>query len=86
MSCHFWWYVEHHITPHGLRVMALRSCMSLTCHLEAPKGRSSQSGLRDFRRYIIKWIDECTIIQSEYKINYFNNKFNGEIRSGLTLK
>ena len=23
MSCHFWWYVEHHITPHGLRVMDL---------------------------------------------------------------
>ena len=24
-SCHLWWYVEYHITPHGLRVMALRS-------------------------------------------------------------
>jgi hypothetical protein len=23
MSFHFWWYVECHITPHGLRVMAL---------------------------------------------------------------
>jgi hypothetical protein len=25
MSFHFHWYVERHITPHGLRVMALRS-------------------------------------------------------------
>ena len=25
MSCHFRWYVECHITPHGLRVMTLRS-------------------------------------------------------------
>jgi hypothetical protein len=33
MSCHFWWYVERHIT-----------------HLEAPKGQSNQSGLRDFKR------------------------------------
>jgi hypothetical protein len=24
MSFHFWWYVERHITPHGLRVMALQ--------------------------------------------------------------
>jgi hypothetical protein len=23
LSCHFRWYVECHITPHGLRVMAL---------------------------------------------------------------
>jgi hypothetical protein len=23
--------------------------------------------------------DDCTIIQREYKINYLNNKFNGEI-------
>jgi hypothetical protein len=23
LSCHFQWYVECHITPHGLRVMAL---------------------------------------------------------------
>jgi hypothetical protein len=38
MSFHFWWYVECHITPHGLRVMALRSWMTLICHLEAPKG------------------------------------------------
>jgi hypothetical protein len=30
--------------------------------------------------------DECIIIQSEYKINYFNNKFNGEIRSGPNPK
>jgi hypothetical protein len=48
MSFHFWWYVEHHITPHGLRVMALRSWRTLLRHLEAPKGQSSQSGLRDF--------------------------------------
>ena len=48
MSCHFWWYVESHITPHGLRVMALRS-WTLICHLEAPKGQSSQSGLRVFK-------------------------------------
>ena len=26
------------------------------------------------------------LIQSEYKINYFNNKFNGEIRSGPNPK
>jgi hypothetical protein len=50
MSFHFWWYVERHITSRGLRVMALRSCRTLICHLEAPKGQSSQSGLRDFRR------------------------------------
>jgi hypothetical protein len=50
MSCHFWWYVESHITPHGLRVMALRSWRTLICHLEAPKGQSNQSGLRDFKR------------------------------------
>jgi hypothetical protein len=43
-------YVEHHITPHGLRVMALRSWRTLICHLEAPKGQSNQSGLRDFKR------------------------------------
>ena len=30
--------------------------------------------------------DECIIIQSEYKINYFNNNFNGEIRSGPNPK
>jgi hypothetical protein len=50
MSFHFCWYVECHITPHGLRVMALRSWRTLICHLEAPKGQSSQSGLRDFKR------------------------------------
>ena len=49
MSCHFWWYVECHITPHSLRVMALRTWRTLICHLEAPKGQSSQSGLRDFK-------------------------------------
>jgi hypothetical protein len=48
MSFHFWWYVEHHITPHGLRFMALRIWRTLMSHLEAPKGQSSQSGLRDF--------------------------------------
>jgi hypothetical protein len=50
MSFHLWWYVECHITPHGLRVMALRSWRTLICHLGAPKGQSSQSGLRDFKR------------------------------------
>jgi hypothetical protein len=50
MSYHLCWYVEHHIPPHGLRVMALRSWKTLICHLEAPKDQSSQSGLRDFRR------------------------------------
>jgi hypothetical protein len=50
MSFHFWWYVECHITPHGLSVMALQSWRTLICHLEAPTGQSSQSGLRDFRR------------------------------------
>ena len=50
MSFHFWWYVERHINRHGLRVMALRSWRTLICHLEAPKGQSSHSGLRDFKR------------------------------------
>ena len=49
MSCHLWWYVERHVTPHDLRVMALRSWRTLICHLEAPKGQSSQSGLRYFK-------------------------------------
>ena len=31
MSFHFWWYVECHITPHGLRVMALRSWRTHGC-------------------------------------------------------
>ena len=67
-------------------VMALRSWRTLICHLEAPKGQSNQSDLRDFKRYIIKWSDECIIIQSEYKINYFNNNFNEEIRIGPNPK
>jgi hypothetical protein len=50
MSFHFWWYLECHITPHILRAMALRSWRTLIYHLEAPKGQSSQSGLRDFKR------------------------------------
>ena len=50
ISFHFWWYLEHHIDPYGLRVMALRSWRILLSHLEAPKGQSSQSGLIDFRR------------------------------------
>jgi hypothetical protein len=54
ISCHFLWYVERHITPHGLRVMALRSWRTLICHLEAPNGQSNQSGLRYFKRKIIK--------------------------------
>jgi hypothetical protein len=31
-------------------ILALRSWRTLICHLEAPKGQSSQSGLRDFKR------------------------------------
>ena len=54
MSFHFFWYVERHITPRSLRFMALRSWRTLLCHLEDPKGQSSQSRLRDFRRLIIK--------------------------------
>ena len=50
MSCNLWWYLKHHINSHGLRFMALRSWRTLICHLEAPKGQSSQSGLRDFKR------------------------------------
>jgi hypothetical protein len=50
MSFCLWWYVECHITPHGLRVIDLQSWRTHICHLEAPKGQSSQSGLRDFRR------------------------------------
>jgi hypothetical protein len=50
MSFHFYWYVECHITPHNLRVMALRSWRTLIRHIESPKGQSSQSGLRDFKR------------------------------------
>jgi hypothetical protein len=50
ISINFLWYVERQITPHGLRVMALRSWRTLICHLETPKGQSSQSGLRYFRR------------------------------------
>jgi hypothetical protein len=47
MSCHFWWYVECHITTHGLRVMALRSWRTLICWLEAPKGQRSQRGCKE---------------------------------------
>jgi hypothetical protein len=50
MSFHFGWYVDRHINPHDLRVMALRSWRTLICQLEAPKGQSSQSGLRDFKK------------------------------------
>ena len=32
--------MERHITPHGLRVMALQSWRTLICHLEAPKGQT----------------------------------------------
>jgi hypothetical protein len=48
MPFYFWWYVECHITPHGLRLMALRIWRTLVSHLEAPKGQCSQSGLRYF--------------------------------------
>ena len=50
MSFHLCWHVEHHINLRGLRVMTLQSWGTLICHLEAPKGQSSQSGLRDFKR------------------------------------
>jgi hypothetical protein len=50
MPFHFLWYVERHITPHSLGVMVLQSWRTFLCHLEAPKGQSSQSGLKDFRR------------------------------------
>jgi hypothetical protein len=49
-TCHAIYGGMYHITPHGLRVMALRSWRTLICHLEAPKGQSNQSGLRDFKR------------------------------------
>jgi hypothetical protein len=48
MSFHLHWYVERHITPHSWRVMAMSSWRTLMSHLEAPKGQSSQSGLRIF--------------------------------------
>jgi hypothetical protein len=48
MAFHFWWYVERHITPHGLRVMALRIWRTLMSQLKSPKDQSSQAGLRDF--------------------------------------
>ena len=47
MSCHFWWYVERHITPHGLRVMALQIWRTLICWLEDPKGQRSQSTCKE---------------------------------------
>jgi hypothetical protein len=47
MSFHLWWYVERHITPHGLRVMALRSWRTRICRLEAPKGQRSQRACKE---------------------------------------
>jgi hypothetical protein len=47
MLCHLWWYVERHITPHGLRVMALRSWRTLICWFEAPKGQRSQRACKE---------------------------------------
>jgi hypothetical protein len=47
ISFHFLWYVERHITPHGLRVMALRIWRTLICWLEAPKGQRSQSACKE---------------------------------------
>ena len=55
--------------------MAMWSWRTLTSHLEAPKGQTSQSGCKE---EIINWSDECTISQSGYKINYLNNKDNGK--------
>ena len=37
LSYHFRWYVECHITPHGLRFMALQRWRTPTWRLEAPK-------------------------------------------------
>ena len=34
-------------TPHGLRVMDLRSWRTLICWLEAPKGQRSQSAYKE---------------------------------------
>ena len=47
LSYHFRWYVKCHITPHGLRVMALRSWRTLICRLEAPKGQRSQRACKE---------------------------------------
>jgi hypothetical protein len=47
LSCHFRWYVEHLINPHGLRVIALRSWRTLICWLEAPKSQRSQSAYKE---------------------------------------
>jgi hypothetical protein len=37
MSFHFLWYVERHISPHGLRVMVLQT----------PKGKRSQRACKE---------------------------------------
>ena len=47
MSCHIWWYVERHITPHGLKFMALRSWRTLICWLETPKGQGNQRARKE---------------------------------------
>jgi hypothetical protein len=47
MSYHLWWYVECHITPHGLRVIALRSWRTLICWLETPKGQRNQRSCKE---------------------------------------
>jgi hypothetical protein len=47
MSCHFLWYVERYIIPHGLIVMALRSWRTLICWLEAPKGQRIQRACKE---------------------------------------
>jgi hypothetical protein len=47
LSFHFQWYVERHITPHDLSVMALRSWRTLICWLEAPKGQRNQSSYKE---------------------------------------
>jgi hypothetical protein len=47
LSCHLVWYVECHITPHGLRVMALQRWRTHISRLEAPKGQKSQRDCKE---------------------------------------
>ena len=86
-SSYFQWYVELHITPHGLRVMALRSWRTLICWLEAPKGQRSQSACKEEIIYIIKWSDK---VKEDYlkwsdkvKDDYLNNKVKWKNQRGL---
>ena len=42
MAFHFYWYVELHINPHGLRVMALQRWRTPTWRLEASRSKKSK--------------------------------------------